>query len=114
MPVLYDSYCYPTLSDALRVASAEQMIPVPNGVLVPQSFSVQTTFVGTLNVVYYTPTSVTNMSIQRTYQQCESVGPITNGTGLSIVDSVELSFAVIAVWAVAFAFRSMGWAVRDR
>jgi hypothetical protein len=105
----YNNYCYPDLDSA---ASAEISNPVlldGAGIITGKLYTV--TGADTVDMVFhYSPVSgATSYDIvhSRNYPACAQVGYLTNYSGLSIPDVVEISFGVILVWITAFTFRAM-------
>jgi len=48
----------------------------------------------------------------RPYISCPSVGPVITNSGVSLADSIMVSWLVVLVWAVAYYFKSLRTGVR--
>ena len=106
---LYNNYCYADIDSA---AQAEITAPVnvsSEGILTGQSYVVLTA--DTVNMVYhYSPVTglpASNINHVRVFPTCTQIGYLTNVSGLTLPDVVELSFGVILIWVIAFVFRAM-------
>lgn len=106
---LFNNYCYPDLTSA---ASAELSSPVQfSSIGVSSGSAMALTGVDTVNFTFHiTPSDGStpyDLTATRVYPECSQVGYLTNYTGLSIADTVEVSFGVILLWVIAFSFRAM-------
>ena len=124
MPNLFNGFCYPTLSDAV---DAEISLPLSTIYTGTSSFTtyaysfVSSPFENTALInIRFTSNASTSTSlfplnpssgnirqIQKYYPPCTSVGSSSNSLGLSMADASSLFFAVIAVWAVAWSFKTL-------
>ncbi|ASF48432.1 hypothetical protein [Methylovulum psychrotolerans] len=96
---LYNSYCYP---DIQSVADSVQSRLVLDGFGLIQS--VTPTSANDLAVVYLSSDSVAH-SATLYVPDCARLGFDSSYTGLSVADSLDLAWAVVAVLAVAFGFK---------
>jgi len=114
---LYNGYCYATINEVAEAISSEPFKTGANEFLwVTPSSSTG----NTVNLQLYKKTDVAGLSnslgtFSRIIPTCNEVGPyppVGFMSGLTLADSVELSWLVIGVWVVAFAFRSMRRPIR--
>jgi hypothetical protein len=107
MPYLLNNYCYPDLSSAASAESSIDSYASANGLITPLPFTPLSTDSVTLNyrIKPLDGTASSTFTTIRQYTSCDNVGPLTNSSGLTISDSIELSWLIIAVWAVSFGFK---------
>ena len=113
MPNLFNGFCYPTLSEAVDAEISQPINASGNGDLFVFSITTLTLpNTATLSLKYNNidpskgNTSGT-LSVVKFYPPCSTVGSTENSLGLSMSDASSLFFAVIAVWAVAWSFKTL-------
>jgi hypothetical protein len=108
MPNLFHGYCYSTIDEAAVSELALPAMPHSAGVSVAVAYSVISADSVSMTYRYlpYGVGSPSDYTTIRLYPSCSSVGYLTNYSGLSLSDAVEVSFAVVLTWAVAFAFKA--------
>jgi hypothetical protein len=106
---LFNNYCYPDLDAAATAELSYSALLDGSGVLTGKLYTV--TGSDTVDMVYHfsplSGASAYDVVHARKYPTCSQVGYLTNYSGLSLPDVVEISFGVILVWVTAFAFRAM-------
>jgi hypothetical protein len=111
MAWVYKGYCYSTLTEIGNEEMAAVPINGSSSYAFPISFFEQgasNSIVFTMQIkTFNTNSQSSGGNLTRYYKTCTTVGPMTNITGLSISDTVELTWLVIAVWVAAYFFK--GW-----
>lgn len=114
---LYNGYCYATIQEvADQIASA----PFISGASEVFWFQTSSSTGNNATVQLVKKTDAAGLAsvvgtFSRIMPTCTKVGPVPSVgfmSGLSLADSVELSWLVIGVWTVAFAFRAMRRPIR--
>ena len=117
---LFNGFCYPSLMEA---ADAEISLPINYGatgdyILLSYVSSVVPTWPQAASVTYQVNYSnlttagtgvapIISKQISKLYPSCLIVGATENSLGLTMADASSLFFAVIAVWAVAWALKTV-------
>jgi len=112
----YHGYCYP---DIYAVADAISAEPFSVGASSVYWFVPYTSSGNTVSLIMFKKSDSGAAASVGTFSRqmpiCSEVGPLNPDgfmSGLTLSDSVELSWLVIGVWAVAFAFRAMRRPIR--
>jgi len=107
MAYIFDGYCYP---DAVTVMTAQLSAPVVTSSFGVTQLTGANMFHGGIPITFtsvFTPFSGSPVTttFNQLYSSCTTVGPLSTSTGLNSSDSVVLCFAIITVWAVAWAVK---------
>lgn len=93
---LYNGFCYSDMT-----ALINHIISEP--VQVSGTDIIYSSLISTSGNSATFSTSIGNYT--RTFSECSSVGPLTTNTMMSVSDAVQLSGAVMMVWAAAWAVK---------
>lgn len=93
---IYNQYCYPDMPSLLNdVVSAPIQVSGSNII-----------FSSLVSVSGNTATFSTTLgNYTRAFAECAAVGPVVTNTMMTVSDALELSGAVITVWALAYAVK---------
>ncbi|MCQ8130466.1 hypothetical protein [Methylomonas rivi] len=108
MANLFNGYCYDSVDVAAETELATEPRFTADGVYSPYMAGNYT--IETADMTYiFTPLvgSQQYVTVTRVYPQCAEVGYQNNYTGLTIDDSIELSWMVALVWITAWAIKQM-------
>jgi hypothetical protein len=109
MGLLYEDYCYATIDEAARSEMSSSTFLDLTGLLAPRSYTVSTSnsvYLVFKRVIFGTP-GESHLGVTRFYSSCSDVGYQHNFSGLTLSDVTELSWLVVAVWASAWAIKTM-------
>lgn len=95
---LYQDYCYSDMTALTNSVQSQPVLMSGNNFVYPVLVSI------TGNSATFS-SSVGNYT--RTFTECTTVGPVSSAFHLSTSDSVELAWAVISVWLVAYLIKIM-------
>jgi len=114
MPNQFQGFCYESQLEAVSADMAQSPMSVDVGLVSALSEIVIDTTVVQMTYSYKPASSVaaTTFTHTRVYPLCASVGQLSNNSGVSVTDALTVSWLVVAVWAVAFYFRTARMGVR--
>lgn len=114
MPSQFQGFCYETQAEAANADIATGMQSLASGIISPYSYTVINATTVSMTYKYKTVSSTAeaNYIHSRVYPSCVSVGQVSNNSGVSVTDALTVSWLVVAVWALAFYFRTARIGVR--
>jgi hypothetical protein len=95
---IYNGYCYSTVQQIADLIVSEPVSISGSTFIYSQLVSISAN-----TAVFTTPLG----SYSRTFIMCNSEGPLLTDTHMSTADAVMLGWAIIGVWIVAWAFKSL-------
>ncbi len=108
---VYHDYCYSSVADA-SIAMRSHYQETQSLITTIDSFGdIPNLNVTVLTVTQYIPnvdyflSGFTQFQVNYKYPVCSVVGPLTNHTNINLADASILCFSIIAVWALAWAFK---------
>ncbi len=93
---IYNNFCYADMTALLNAVLSEPVQISGTDIVYPALVSTSgnsATFSTVLG------------SYTRTFTECASVGPLVTESNMSVSDAVQLSGAVVAVWAIAYSIK---------
>lgn len=95
---IYDGYCYTTVQQIADLIVSEPVQISGSNFIYSQLVSI----IGD-TATFTTPLG----NYSRSFVVCTNEGPLLTDTHMSMVDAVMLGWAIIAVWVVAWAFKTL-------
>lgn len=110
MPYQYKGYCYQNVLEAAKAEMAEQVY---------SSGSTVTSITSITGVTQGVTAGTANLQVKqgqptgdwyywefaRVYPACDSIGPTTSNTGMSVADAVQLSWLIVLTFALAWSVK---------
>jgi hypothetical protein len=108
MPSQFKGFCYPTQADAVAADIGSGLVESSAGAASPISYTVTNTTTVAMTYSYkpFSTTAASNVIVTRVYPLCTDIGNLNNNSGISVADSLTVSWLVVLVWAAAFYFKT--------